>query len=179
MIVEERVAVENPFFENVVPAADVVERNRDLVGVRAQVARPDQPPRSERGPWIAWWRYALSSAPVLDVLHRHATIGRRKAASSRDKCRDEMRRAAHGGVVRGNSHRRDARHADFAVRPRLFGDPLDRVVAVPDVIGERPVDPFALCPSRGNPATRARSRSPCSALHFLRGRRRLFRTAFS
>ena len=47
-----------------------------------------------------------------------------------------MRRAGHRGHVGGDAQRRGSHDADFPVRPGLFRDPLDSVVAVLNIGGE-------------------------------------------
>ena len=48
--------------------------------------------------------------------------------------RRQMRRLRHGREMLGRANVGAAHHADLAVRPRLGGDPLDRVVAVRHVV---------------------------------------------
>lgn len=132
--------------EDVVPAADVEDRNLDVLAVRghgdAVPAHVVQ--RAATRLVQGLLRHALLGQPANGVLllQHAARVAVRETVGRRDDHigRLQVRRRGQGGGVGGDSQGRAAGHADLAVAPGLGGRPLDRVVAVLDVVLERLVE---------------------------------------
>ena len=132
--------------EDVVPAADVEDRDLDVFAVRRH---GDTVPahvihRAGPGPSQRLLRDPLAAQPADGVLLlEHAA---RIAVGQPIRRRDhhigglQVRRRSHSRRIGGNPQRRAAGHADIAVAPGLGSRPFDGVVAILDVVLEGAVE---------------------------------------
>src|SRR6185312_7030324 len=132
--------------EDVVPTADVVDRDLDVFAVGAHRRAIPEDVVGDAAALAVEDRVgdALPLGPAEHVLllqyAAHVAVAHQVGGRDHHVGGLQMRRGGHGGLVGGDAHGRAAGEPDLAVAPGLGRGPFDAVVAVLHVVLEGRVE---------------------------------------
>src|SRR5262249_21783594 len=125
--------VDIPLQKDVVPPAVVVDRDLNITPMKSHLVRIKEMVLDVVLQRLADPRFSILALKphFVELFPEHASHECRLCVDARPrdhrKHGDKVRRHRRSCKISSYTHRRGAEHPDFAIRPRLFGGPFDRV----------------------------------------------------